>query len=470
MLVAMPLRAALTRRLRKLITMDLLEARIRDEDANADRHNYVEGSVSNGEPQAVANAQIGSAASTYPRSIWRNHDYLLLWSGQIVSATGSRVSQLAFPLLMFAVTHSPAQAGFLSAARGVAYAVCMLPAGALVDRWNRKRVMILSDAGRVLALGSIPIAVALGHLTIVQLYVVSLIEGALFVFFGLAEAAAIPQVVGKEQIGDATAQVQIIDSASGLIGPSLGGALFSFGQLFPFLADAISYLCSVVSLCFIRREFQEERVAVETPTDMTLRQLYAEVREGLIWLWREPLLRFIALLTGGLIFPVAGYALIIIVLAQGQHASNVAVGLIFAAGGAGTLVGALLSGQVQRRFGFAQIMIAGTWMWALTWLLFSVARTPLALAIATGATFVVVPIYMATQFSYRLRLIPDHLQGRVNSVFRLIAFGSEPLGLALTGVLLQLWGPITTILILFLPQLALAIAATWSRSLRSARV
>ncbi|MGZ3599828.1 MAG: MFS transporter [Ktedonobacterales bacterium] len=433
--------------------MDLLEAHSKDENISADQHEQ--------------HAQIGSEAPAYPRSIWRNRDYLLMWSGQIVSAVGSRVSQLAFPLLMFAVTHSPAQAGFLSAARGVAYAVCMLPAGALVDRWNRKRVMILSDAGRALALGSIPVSVALGHLTIVQLYVVSLVEGGLFVFFGLAEAAAIPQVVGKEQIGDATAQVQIVESASSLIGPSLGGALFGLGQLFPFLADAISYVFSVVSLCFIRREFQEERTANETR--MTLRQLYTEVREGLVWLWREPLLRFIALLTGGLIFPVAGYALILIVLAQGQHATNAEIGLIFAGGGAGTLAGALLSGPVQRRFSFGRIMIVGTWCWALTWLLFAVARTPLTLGIVTGVTFVVVPVYMAAQFSYRLRLIPDHLQGRVNSVFRLIAFGSEPLGLALTGVLLQIWGPVPTILILFVPQLVLAIAATYSRSLRAAR-
>lgn len=448
--------------------MDLLEAHLQDEDVDAKRHGERDASVGDGGSQ-LAHSPTESERSTYPRSIWRNRDYLLLWSGQIVSAVGSRVSQLAFPLLMFALTHSPAQAGFLSAARGVSYAVCMLPAGALVDRWNRKRVMILCDAGRAVALGSIPLAVAVGHLTIAQLYVVSLVEGALFVFFGLAEAAAIPQVVGKEQIGDATAQVQIIDSASSLIGPSLGGALFGLGQLLPFLVDGISYLCSVVSLLFIRREFQEERAATEPPADMTLRQLYAEVREGLAWLWREPLLRFIALLTGGLIFPVAGYALIVIVLAQGQHASNVEIGFVFGAGGIGTLVGALLAGPVQRRFTFAQIMIVGTWGWALTWLLFAVARTPLALGIVTAVTFVVVPIYMATQFSYRLRLIPDHLQGRVNSAFRLIAFGSEPLGLAVTGVLLQIWGPIPTILVLFVPQLALAIAATRSRSLRAAR-
>src|ERR1700674_5365235 len=91
--------------------------------------------------------------------LWRNRDYMLLWSGQIVSSVGTRVSQLAFPLLVLAITHSPAQAGLIAALRGLPYALFILPAGALIDRWDRKRVMILSDTGRALALGSIPVAI-----------------------------------------------------------------------------------------------------------------------------------------------------------------------------------------------------------------------------------------------------------------------------------------------------------------------
>ena len=189
-----------------------------------------------------------TAHTRRPVALWRNRDYVLLWSGQMISSVGTRVSMLAFPLLVLAITHSPAQAGLIGAMRALPYALLILPAGALVDRWNRKRVMILCDIGRAIALGSIPIALIIGHLTIAQLYIVSLVEGTLFTFFGLAETACLPQVVSKEQLPTAAAQGMVIDSVSELIGPSIGGVLYSIGRAVPFLTDAISYGASVVSL------------------------------------------------------------------------------------------------------------------------------------------------------------------------------------------------------------------------------
>ena len=403
--------------------------------------------------------------ATFPQKrvpLWRNRDYMLLWSGQLVSSIGTRVSMLAFPLLVLAITGSPAQAGLIAALRGLPYALFILPAGALVDRWDRKRVMILCDTGRALALGSIPVALVLGHLTIIQLAIVSLVEGTLFTFFGLAETACLPQVVSKEQLPGAAAQNQLVDSVSGMIGPSFGGILYGIGRAIPFLTDAITYGVSVLSLFFIKKQFQEER-------DVKPIRLWAEIGEGLTWLWHAPVIRFIALLTGGLILPVTGYALILIVLAQGQHASSFVIGLIFATAGIGSIVGALLVTPLQRRFSFGQLMIGATWMWALTWLLIAFAPNPLILGIATGLSFIVVPIYMSVQFAYRLSIIPDHLQGRVNSVFRLIAFGSEPIGLAITGLLLQAIGPVATVLVTFAPQAVLAVIATFSKHFRGGK-
>src|SRR6266516_5513548 len=403
-----------------------------------------------------------TADTRRPVALWRNRDYVLLWSGQMISSVGTRVSMLAFPLLVLAITHSPAQAGLIAALRGLPYALFVLPAGALINRWNRKRVMILCDTGRALALGSIPIALLLGHLTIVQLYIVSLVEGTLFTFFNLAETACLPQVVAKEQLSTAVAQNMIIYSTSGLIGPSLGGAIYAIGRAIPFLTDAISYGVSVLSLFFIKTKFQEER-------DPTPIRLWAYIREGLSWLWHQPVLRFLALLTGGMVAPVIGYSLILIVLAQGQHASSFTIGLIFASGGIGSILGSLLVDPLQKHFSFGQLMIGSTWVWALTWLFFAIAPNPLVLGIVTALSFIIVPIYMSVQFGYRLALVPDHLQGRVNSVFRLIAFGSEPIGLAMTGLLLQAIGPVPTVLVLFVPQFFLSIAATFNKHLRNAR-
>lgn len=196
-----------------------------------------------------------------PKTLWLNRDYMLLWSGQVVSNIGTQVSQLAFPLLILSLTGSAAQAGFAGALRALPYVIFSLPAGALIDRWDRKRTMILCDTGRAISLASIPIAYALGDLTIVQLYLVSAIEGTLFVFFNIAEAACLPRVVPKEQLPAATAQNMATDGITALIGPPLGGALYTAGKFLPFIADAFSYAVSVVSLFFIKVQFQKERVA-----------------------------------------------------------------------------------------------------------------------------------------------------------------------------------------------------------------
>jgi len=394
----------------------------------------------------------------------------------MVSAIGSQVSTLAFPWLILAVTGSPVQAGLIAAIRTLPYLLFGLPAGALVDRWNRKRVMILCDSGRALALGSIPLAFALGHLTILHLYLVSFIEGSLFIFYGLAEAAALPRIVSQEQLSAATAQNELVYSVSELLGPSISGVLYSLGNALPFLADAVSYSASICSLLFIKTQFpapirpgsgqqgaKENEVRISAP-----RKLWLEIVEGMQWLWHHAVIRFLALLVSGLNLCSSGYVLIVLVLAQQQHASKFATGLIFATGGIGSIVGALITGPLTRRFSVGRIMITASWFWALTWLPFAFAPNPYALALAMAAAFIVVPIHASVQYGYRLASIPDRLQGRVNSVYRIILFASQSVGLLLTGVLLQAIGPVFTVLVLFVPQFVLALAATLHRHLRHA--
>ncbi len=387
---------------------------------------------------------------------------MLLWSGQTISNIGTEVTQLAFPLLILSLTGSAAQAGFAGALRALPYIIFSLPAGALIDRWDRKRAMIFCDTGRAISLASIPVALAIGHLTILQLYLVALIEGTLFVFFNIAEAACLPRVVPKEQLPAATAQNMATDGITALVGPSLGGALYTAGRFLPFLADAVSYTVSVFSLFFIKTKFQKERVA-------SRRKLWVEIREGLAWLWHHPLIRFMAILTGGYNFVSAGYVLIIIVLAQQQHASPFIIGLIFAIGGIGAVLGAIVAPAIQKRLSFGQAIIGASWLTMLFMPLYAIAPNPLVLGIITAASFSVGPVYNVVQFSYRSALIPDELQGRVNSVFRLVAFGGQPLGLALTGLLIENIGVIQTVLISSVGFIILAIAATANRHVRNAR-
>ncbi|MBO0794387.1 MAG: MFS transporter, partial [Ktedonobacteraceae bacterium] len=377
-----------------------------------------------------------------PLSLWRNRDYLLLLSGQTISGVGSQVSLVAFPLLILALTHSPAQAGLMTAVRSLPRLIVTLPAGALVDRWDRKRLMLLCDTGRALALGSIPLALWLGYLSDIQLYLVALIEGTFFAFFTLAESAALPRVVPAEQLADAASRNEALFSVSDMIGQALGPILFSLGRVVPFLTDAVSYIASVISLLFIKTRFQSERAARGKKGTASLGK---DIWEGVTWLWDHTVIRFLAILTFGLMTPCSGYLLILIVQGQRMHASDYAMSFILGSSGLGSIAGALLAAPLYRRFGFVRVLLVSAWIWALTWLVYALAPNVLVLGICNALSFIVVPVYSIVQYSYRLANIPDALQGRVNSVFRLLAFGGQPLGIAITGLLLQSLGPIYTV-------------------------
>lgn len=414
-----------------------------------------------GDISADTHAPVGTKKARAFPSLWRNRDYMLLWSGQLLSSVGSQVSLLAFPLLVLAITGSPAQAGIVGALRGLPFALLCLPAGALVDRWDRKRVMLFCDSGRALALASIPLALWLNRLSFLQLCLVALIEGTLMTFFSIAELACLPHVVPREQVPAATAQNQAIDSTAWTLGPFLGGLLYAVGRFVPFLVDALSYICSVLGLLFIRARFQDERT--EEP-----RRIWHEIGEGIGWLWHHALLRFLAVLAFFLIMPSIGFPLILITLAQSLHASALVIGILFSSGGVGSILGALLTEPLQRRFTFGQLTIGAAWVWAISWLALAIAPNTLVLGIANAASFIIVPIYLSIQFSYRLIVIPDHLQGRVQSVYRLLSYGSQPIGLALTGYLIQWLGPIWAVVILFVPQGLIALVAALYRPLRQA--
>ncbi|MBI3741956.1 MAG: MFS transporter [Chloroflexi bacterium] len=400
---------------------------------------------------------------TQPRALYRNRDFMLLWSGQVISGLGSAISGIVFPLLILALTNSPAAAGIASALGSLPYIFLSLPAGALIDRWDRKRVMILCDTGRALGMASIAVALFFNALTIWQIYIVALIEGTLFVFFNIAETAAIPRVVEKSQLPQATAQNHAAFATTGIIGPGLGTAIYqNFGRAIPFVLDAVSYFVSVISLFFIQTRFQTERAA-------GARNLRAEIREGLQWLWDQPLVRFMAVLTGGLNFVNAASGLCLIVLAKNLRASDGEIGLIFSIGAIGGIIGSLIGGQIQKRFRFGQVIIAVVWLQALVFPLYLFAPNIFWLGASIALIYFGAPVYNVVQFSYRLALIPDQLQGRVNSAFRLLAFGFQPIGAALSGILIEQFGIVPAVLFYSVWMLGMSLLATLNANVRHAQ-
>jgi MFS family permease len=336
-------------------------------------------------------------------------------------------------------------------------------AGVAADRWDRRRIMVMCDAGRALALGSIPLMAWLGALTLWQIVVAAAIEGALNVFFDPAETAALPRIVGRDRLASAMAQNSATYSICSLVGQPLGGLFFQLGRSIPFLADAISYTASVVSLLFIRTEFQAERV------DTSLR-LRDQIRQGFAWIWAEPLIRFLAFYNGAFWVVYSGNVLLIIVIARHQHASPAAIGLVTAAIGSGGILGAILVPWIRGRVRFGWTVVGGMAILGLIWSLYAVAPTPVALAAVAFVGSAVMSTYNTVQMAYRMVLIPDALQGRVNSLFRLIAFSGQPVSLLLTGFLLETVGSTTTVVVGAAWFLLLAGVAALSTPVRHAEV
>jgi predicted MFS family arabinose efflux permease len=379
---------------------------------------------------------------------------MLLWSGQVVTTLGAQASSIIYPLLILALTASPAQASLATALRIVPYLLLSLPVGALIDRWDRRRVMIICHVARGAAIATLPLAMAFDALTVAHIYAVAVIEGALHVFFNIAETAALPRVVDKAELPQATAQNQAGFAAATVVGPALGTWLYQVaGKGVPFVVDTITHLLGALALWRMRTSF--------TPAPVLKRpDLRAEVIEGLRWLWHHRLIRDMALITGGLNFLSTATPLLLIVLAKEQGASEAQIGLVFALGGLGAILGALVGGQIQRRFSFGQVIIGTIALQALLFPFYALAPGPVWLGVVYAGIMFFGPVFNVVQFSYRISMIPDGLQGRVNSGFRLICFSMNPVGAALCGLTLEWWGTTAAVAVFSAFYLALTVA-TW---------
>jgi len=384
---------------------------------------------------------------------------MVLWSSQVVSTVGTRVTSIAFPLLVLAMTHSAAKAGVVGFAQTLPFLLLYLPAGAVIDRWDRKRIMLACDAGRAAALGSIAVTAALGWLSMAQVVVAALIEGSLFVLFDLAEGAALPQLVTKQQVPAAVAQNQAKTQGADLVGQPLGGVLFSAARLLPFGVDAVTYLVSFAALLFILRPFQQPRAAQPT-------RLKAEIAEGLLRVWRQPFLRAAVGVIGGVNLVFNALTLVLIVRARQLGASPALIGVMFAFVGVGGLLGSFVAPWVRRSFGARRVAVTIGWLWAAQISVLALLPNALSLGVVSGAGSFAGPAFNVVVTSHLYQVTPDRLLGRVRSAARLVAWGSIPLGALAGGFLASAFGAQTTLLILTGIMGAVAAAATLARGMR----
>ncbi|MDQ3874927.1 MAG: MFS transporter [Actinomycetota bacterium] len=399
-----------------------------------------------------------------PVPLRRNRDFLLLWSGLAVSVLGSRISATAYPLLVLALTGSPADAGLVGFLATLPWLLFQLPAGALVDRWDRRRVMLVADAARGLALASVVAALATGRLALWQLMVVAFLEGTLFVFFNLAEHAAVRHVVPRTQLPTALSQNEARVRGAGLLGQPLGGVLFDLGRAMPFLADALSYAVSFVSVSLIRSRFRDE--TEEEPG--ALRRLPSEIGEGVAWLWNQPFLRAASILVAGSNFLFQALSLTLIVVVRDGGASGSTIGIMLAGAGAGGVLGSLAAPWLQRRLTGKAVVIGANWVWAVFLPAMLLTQNPYALGALYAAMAFVGPAWNVVIGAYQLSITPDRLLARVSSVETLVAYGAIPLGSLAGGFAVQALGGLGAIAALAGWMIVVALAATATPSIRRA--
>jgi hypothetical protein len=367
--------------------------------------------------------------------LFRHRDFRLLWGGETISEVGSQVSLLAIPLVAVRTLHATTfEVGLLSAASTAAFLLVGLPAGVWVDRLRRRRVMIVADVGRLVALGSIPVAYALGHLGLLQLYAVALISGLLTVFFDIAYQSYLPSLVGRQHLVEGNAKLAGSAQVAQVAGPSLAGGLIQvIGGSYAVAADAGSFLVSAIAVGAIRTPESAPPVP-----EGGHRRLHRDIAEGLRFVFGHPLLRAIAATTAtSNFFSGVGLAVEIVFLVRVVHAAPGIIGLIFGAGSVGGVVAAFLAAPVARRIGGARATVIAIFITAGGVLEPLATRGAGLLFFAAGFFLVSFGsvLYNINQISFRQRLCPDHLLGRMNATMRFIVWGVLPIGALAGGVI-----------------------------------
>jgi MFS family permease len=370
------------------------------------------------------------------RGLWRQRDFIKLWTGQTISQLGSHIGggALRFSAILI-LGATPIQLSLLTAAQMVPALLLGLLAGVWVDRLRRRPILIAADVGRGLLLLSVPLAYLLGLLRIEQLYLVAALAGALAILFDVAYGAYLPAVVGRERLVEANSKLSASDSLAEIAGPPLGGALVQLiSAPLAIVLDALSFLVSALSIGLIRAPEPPPAPPHQRPG------LRRELAEGLGAALRDPLLR--ALLGAGFTISLFGGiigTLYDLYLIRDLAMSPALVGLTIGVGGISALVGAFAAGPITRRLGVGPAIGGALALNGLTGLLIPLAHGPIYVALpmvlASQATDILFAVYFINETSLRQSIAPPRLLGRVDASFRFLTTGAGLLGALLGGAL-----------------------------------
>jgi MFS family permease len=372
-------------------------------------------------------------------------DFRHLWLATSVSELGTQVSQLAIPLAAISLLHASAlEVGVLAAAGYLPLAVLGLPAGAWVDRVRRRRVLMATDLSRAAVLASIPLAHAFGHLTITQLWIVALLVGGLSVFFDVAYTSYLPSLVDRADLGRGNSRLQVSEQGAAVIGPGLAGWLIGLvGAPFAIATDAASYLGSALFVSRIRHREPPPETTASRP------RLRTQMAEGLRYVFGERYLRGIAVAAG--LINLFGRMMVVVLpiyLVREVGYSPAAIGIVFALGAVGFLLGAALADRVVARIGIGLTIVIGGIVAAAAMLLFALPPASVAGPFIAAGMFVYgigALNFTVANATLRQLMTPSKLLGRTTASMRLLVWVAQPIAALLGGVLASRIGLHTTL-------------------------
>jgi MFS family permease len=363
-----------------------------------------------------------------------------LWSASALSNLADGLVKIALPLVAVTLTDSPGLVAGVTLAVTLPWLLFALPAGALADRVDRRIAMVTANVARAAAVAVLAVPLVLGldsSAALWSLYAVALLLGTAETIYDTAAQSILPQVVPRDRLPRANGRLLAAElTANEFVGPPLGGLLVAAGLAAAFLTPAALWAAAVGALLLLRGGF-----AVPRGERTTLR---ADVAEGLRYLWRHRLLRTLAVMTGLFNFATNATFAVFVLYAVGpdsaMHLTEVAYGLLFGTIAAGSLVGALLADPIIRRLGRARSLAVGMLGGVLTVGIPALTTIPLAIAAAFLVGGLTNALWNVVAVSLRQRITPDRILGRINSSYRLVAWGTRPLGAAAGGLLGELLG------------------------------
>lgn len=385
-------------------------------------------------------------------SVLFNKNFTFYLIGIAFSNIGSAFTTFVFPLMILKLTGSAFQVGIVSALSFIPYPILGLPAGALIDRLNKKTIMKCADIIRLISYLSIPVLSFYNMLSIFQIYVVAIISGIGLVFHSISEVSIIPSIVKEEDLASANSYIYATQNVSEFLGPIIGGLLYTYmGYSILIFIDSMTFLLSFFSLILIKIETK----SIFNQEKLSGKNFLSDVKVGFDYLLSNSTIRVMAVvvsLSNLIISPY--YIYIVMFVKEDMNQSSQALGLVLGISSLGALIGSLSASFLLKLFNFGKLIVIILFLDTIFRLMLPFSTYIFILIPLLGLTYMTQSILNIAIITLRQKKCSEHMLGRVNSVFKTMVFAFRAIGLFLGGILLENKGgfyALTISAVLFIP-------------------